>query len=337
MALRPASSRHLIPVRLTWEGSEPVAWCYDFRDLAFTDPFFDHTCQRLCRQEPGIELVDISLAELLDETANDLRLEPSGFLFHMSRCGSTAVSWTLSTSDRTLVLAEPGPVNDLLNAPPEIDGPVLERHLRDLLSLLGRPRRTGEERYVVKFSSILSTHLPLIRAAFPDTPWGFVFRDPVEVMVSVLERPAGFLRRKANRPERAAGWLQIAPETIPAMTDEEYVARILARFIECALQESERGRPGRHRMVDYASLPGAIWNEVAPLFGIGLDPGTETRMRERSSINSKDRSGVACFQADSDWKAQRAGRRIREEAERWADAPYQRLRQRARQLFAGEA
>ena len=47
--------------------------------------------------------------------------------------------------------------------------------------------------------------LPLIRAAFPDTPWVFVYRDPLEVMVSQLARPGTLNIPGALDPEILAG------------------------------------------------------------------------------------------------------------------------------------
>src|SRR5438552_2215761 len=59
---------------------------------------------------------------------------------------------------------------------------------------LGR-KRFGEERhYVVKFSSWNVRRLDLLRAAFPNTPWIFVYRQPVEVIGSILKGSPGWMQ-----------------------------------------------------------------------------------------------------------------------------------------------
>ena len=47
---------------------------------------------------------------------------------------------------------------------------------------------TNGANVVLKFQSALVKHLPTIRAAFPGTPWVFLFRNPLEVMASLLYR-----------------------------------------------------------------------------------------------------------------------------------------------------
>ena len=42
--------------------------------------------------------------------------------------------------------------------------------------------------YFVKFDSWNTLDLALIRRAFPDVPWIFLYRDPVEVIVSHMRQ-----------------------------------------------------------------------------------------------------------------------------------------------------
>ena len=43
-------------------------------------------------------------------------LAPTGFVFHLSRCGSTLVSQMLAALPQNVVLSEAGPINDALRA-----------------------------------------------------------------------------------------------------------------------------------------------------------------------------------------------------------------------------
>ena len=59
--------------------------------------------------------------------------------------------------------------------------------LRWMVEVLGRPR-AQEKHYIIRFDARNIIDLPLIRRAFPNVPWVFVYRDPIEVMVSHLDR-----------------------------------------------------------------------------------------------------------------------------------------------------
>jgi hypothetical protein len=152
----------------------------------------------------------------------------------------------------------------------------------------------------------------------------FVFRDPAEVMASVLEEPTGFLKLKAF-PKMAVRWLQVAPELIASMSTEEYVARFLGRMCLCALEEAERTAPGRCLLVDYRDLPGAIWTRVAPFLGIDLTSAEQSRMSGQTAFYSKDGTGTRKFGDDPARKAQGLSPGMRAEIERWACGPYRRL------------
>jgi hypothetical protein len=61
--------------------------------------------------------------------------------------------------------------------------------LRAMLSTLGQPRRGSEEHLFIKFEAWHVLMLPIIRKAFPEVPWIFLYRDPVDVLVSQMEQP----------------------------------------------------------------------------------------------------------------------------------------------------
>jgi hypothetical protein len=118
----------------------------------------------------------------------------------------------------------------------------------------------------------------------------------------------------------------MAPEALAAMTDEDYAARCLGHMMGCALAGAEHAGPGRCLMLDYRNLPEAVWTSVADLFGISWTPEEKARLREQSSIDSKDRDGRRPFEPDSAAKADRMTAQIRAAASRWATGPYERLR-----------
>ena len=70
-------------------------------------------------------------------------------------------------------------------------------------------------------------------------------------------------------------------------------------------------------MVDYDSLPAAIWQRIAPHFGIELDAG----MRERVA-----KTPSRAFRPDGAAKRARANAGIRTAAARWVAPALERVR-----------
>ncbi len=136
-------------------------------------------------------------------------LEPAGLIFHLSRCGSTLVSRLLGTLPGVVVVSEPSPLNALLGLDPDrVDGATLVRLVRLLVRALGRRRHGDEQHLVLKCTSWNIRRREILAAAFPETPWVWVQREPAHVAASLLATPPGWLgsglRRLACGPRGAS-------------------------------------------------------------------------------------------------------------------------------------
>src|SRR5678816_558328 len=103
-------------------------------------------------------------------------------IFHMSRCGSTLVAQMLAALERNIVISEARPIDQVLGA--KVDEERRIAWLRWIVNALAQRRRPAEEFFFIKLDAWHVLHLPLIQRAFPNTPWVFLYRDPIEVMVS---------------------------------------------------------------------------------------------------------------------------------------------------------
>ena len=111
--------------------------------------------------------------------------------FHESRCGSTLVANSMIAMDpikhRAYSESAP-PVAALLHICGEYFDKCSQDQaatiLRDTVYLMSRTDDHQEERVFFKFQSITSKAIPLFQMAFPDVPWMYVYRDPVQVMMS---------------------------------------------------------------------------------------------------------------------------------------------------------
>ncbi|OBK41491.1 hypothetical protein A5658_18530 [Mycobacterium sp. 1245111.1] len=308
------------PIRFNLSTPTPTVDWADLSAERFVEPFFDQTVGRWSTGPHAQPLVRTGLDALvaLDQEPS---LDPAGMIFHVSRCGSTLVSRLLSTVPGVVVVAEPSPLNALLGLnPAQVDGATLVRLVRFLVRALGRRRHGDEQQLVLKCTSWNIRRQEILTAAFPDTPWVWVQRDPVEVAASLLAAPPGWLGHQVP-PAQTALRFGIEPASVPTMPRAEFVARALGAMLFSA----SAGPPGRI-CVDHSELPAAVWQRVAPHFGIEVDPAARERMTEQSQFYSKD-SEPQSFSSD-----QQDGRTVtdemREAVRRFAEFGYRQLASR---------
>jgi hypothetical protein len=269
------------PAQIRWTRSGPlVDWCH-LGDLRFTDPFFEQTIER-AMAHPFNQLFRRStpLAAMAEPAALELR--PAGLIFHMSRCGSTLVSRMLAAPAHNAVLSEPGPLDQILRARSRLPGlpdAQLTALLRGMTAALGRRRHPEERDLFIKFEGWHLLRFPLIRRAFPDVPWIFLYREPLEVMASI----------EATRPRQMSpggiddGLLGLDPATARAMAPAAYGARVLERICEAALAHAADGG----RLIEYRQLPDAALGEMLAHFGLRYGADALARMRELARFDAK--------------------------------------------------
>ncbi len=305
------------PVRLDFSAPAPAVYWADLSAERFVEPFFDQTVARWASGPRARPLVKTGLESLV-ALDGEPSLEPAGMIFHLSRCGSTLVSRLLGTLPGVVVVAEPAPLNTLLGLNPDrINEAALAEAVRLLVRALGRCRHSDERRLVLKCTSWNIRRRAALAAAFPETPWIWVQRDPARVLASLLAKPPGWLGLQAA-PRRAARRFGLDPAAVPAMARAEFAARALGAMLEGAASD-----PVRRLCIDHADLPAAVWTRVAPHLGLEADPAAIQRMVEESRFYSKDPSSKV-FAGDV------PGRRpltdsMREAAQRFAEPGYRAL------------
>jgi hypothetical protein len=309
------------PIRFDFSGSVPTVDWADLSQERFIDPFFDQTVARWMSGSRVKPLVRTGLDALV-ALDSEPSLVPAGMIFHLSRCGSTLVSRQLRTIPGVVVVAEPAPLNALLRLDPHrVDEVTLARLVRLLVRALGRCRHGDEHWLVLKCTSWNIRQRAILAAAFPETPWIWVQRDPVRVLASLLATPPGWFGLQA-RPHGAARLFGLDPAAVPAMSRVEFAARALGAMLEAAATD-----PDRRILIDYADLPTAVWQRVAPHFGLEADAAAIERMIEESRFYSKD-SAPRIFTGDAEQRRP-ATDEMRSAAERFAEPGYRALGSRA--------
>jgi len=253
-----------LPAGLGTDGAQMVVEWAHFAGKPLDDPFFEFPLRK-ARQHPVSRLLVWTtplgrLALAGEEGAGVL----DGLVFHMSRCGSTLVAQALGSMPGHLVLSEPAPFDELLQfCAARADIPLETRIalLRGMAAALASERGAPVRRRFLKTDCWHAGALPLLRAAFPETPWIFLYRDPVEVLMSHERMPGG-----QTLPGPHAALVGIAD--MAALPGLDFAARVLAATCHRA---ADHAGIGGGLLIDYAELPEAFLTRILPHFGIVPD------------------------------------------------------------------
>jgi hypothetical protein len=300
--------RAWLPARCAAEAGFAIDW-YHFAGETLNTPFFFDARSRAATR-PFNQLFRYRTAfNDFIRAEREGAVAPSGFIFHMSRCGSTLVSQMLGALPGTISVSEPDPLDTIVQLPLVAQGVSTELHIaavRAMIAALGRNRDGTTHRYFVKLDSWHTLALPLFRAAFPDVPWIFLYREPVEVLVS-QERMRGTQTAPGVLPPQIFGFTE-AEMSLP---DIDYVARVLART--CAAV-TDQWHLGGGLAVDYRELPDAMFTRILPHFGI--DPTAEERALLEAASGRNAKAPDTKFKADSAEKREEASPATHAAAER---------------------
>ena len=279
-------------------GPEPsLDWAH-FGGLRLTDPFYEGTAQRV-RARP-FNLVfqhRTRLADLAAGAPPGSAIEPAGLVFHLSRCGSTLATQMLAAVPGYAAVSEAAAIDAAVQIE-SIDPAGWPGLLAAVVAAMSRRRFTDERRLFLKLDAWHAMRLPLFRQAFPTTPWVFLYRDPLEVLVSQAREPGP----------------QIMPGALPAsvfgcdvgVDADEHCALVLAGICEAVLAGVESGGG---RLVNYVDLPDAVASQILPHFGEAPSAAERTLMAQAALRDVKTPSRKEPSTPDSGGQAARKPRR----------------------------
>jgi len=311
-----------VPARLFYDGERLSA---DWVDIADTDPTLPFLQDRIAQAGPSWRAALPSASRTL---------QPSALVLHAGRCGSTLVSRSLSRMPRCHVVSEPQAVNEVLG----VDGiwpfkPHTARSeaLKQVIAALTASARPDQDRVVLKLSSWNALHLHLIEDAFPDVPKLFVYRQPDEILVSLRDAPAGWMRR-ADDPVQAKLFLGAAPAMAghPLGFAAQVLGRVYATIADAARMP---GAAGRLLLIPYDNLPDALRGEIPSWLDVQPSVAEARHVAEATHTHAKDTDHPRRFEPDRARKRAAVTPELADLAERFANAPYHRLEQLRR---AGE-
>lgn len=315
--INSANLQGYVPIRVYWRQSRPmIDWCY-LGTERFTDSFFDQTISRCMRLPYNLLFRPQTPVEsLLERAAEHPGVAPNGFIFHMSRCGSTLVSQMYAALKKNIVISEAGPIDVMIRAcyrTPNLDPEEQLTWIRAMVSAMAQPNLEEQKQFFIKFDCINTLSLDLIRRAFPAVPWIFIYRDPVEVLVSQFRQRGGLLLPMALEP----GLMGLDLAVLQQMSINEYCAALLGKICVAALEHfpDETGM-----LVDYRELPDAVLASISTHFRLQHSAEEIEQMRRVTQFHAKNPHFQ--FSNDSEDKKKEASAEIHQLAERWMAGPY---------------
>jgi hypothetical protein len=273
------------------------------------------------------------IQELLVWSQRSPGLSPSGFIFHASRCGSTLISQLFAASESNIVYSEPPPLDILLRSLqnfPDWPQSVRIQSLRALLSAWGQPLADSGSKprnhLLVKHDGWSSLNAPSVRAAWPQTPWVFLYRDPIEILVSQMRERAAFMI------PGVIDWALFDIKTVEDSGFDQvaYCAQRLGVMLEAMVRYFD---PATTLLVNYSELPGSFMLRVMPHFGMEVE---SERIANLNAVMSRDAKNPAqVFSYDSAAKQLDADSHTRAMANRWMRPHYQQLETLRLQQISG--
>lgn len=295
-----------VDVKPTPNGHD-VVWM-DVGDYAFTKAKFEHSIKRLATAAHPGETLTTDLEVLANQPFLEDVLYPSGFIFHMSRCGSTLFAKALARTSNHVVIDEGTPLNDGIWhyltggwRQPIADDEKAVTIYKNLLLALGRRRTSAQQTYFVKFRSWNAVFMDFITRIFPDVPVLFIYRDPVEVLVSGQWNPVWALDFKGLAPGA-----YLTDSTIPAtqaMDDLTFLAKLYARYFVTALQ----AKTNKLCYLNYEQLTQTNFPTIlAHAFDYQATADQLALMKTQFDYYSKDDDDIVHFTSDKQAKQQAA-------------------------------
>jgi hypothetical protein len=173
--------------------------------------------------------------------------------------------------------------------------------------------------------------MDFVRQVFPDVPQVFLYRDPAEVISSVLNGGVWWMFLKKSYPKVAETVTGIETSLVRSLSSEEYAARVIGHFYSNVLQQADK----KVLLINYNRISEeSCLRHIVSFFKLKISDQQITCMLKALQFYSKDLTRQKRHWAHVDTQNQ-PSRRVRNMAEKWAKAPYEGLEALAEKGWQG--
>lgn len=269
------------------------------------------------------------LNDILVEAEKKTIIQPSGFVFHESRVGSTLIANMLASNPKNLVFSESPTITTPIAKCAKCTEEQSYELFRKVMKLMGVT--SYHTNLYFKFQTNVNKWFDFILNEYPQSGFIYVFRDPVEVMMSqfahgVQGRPGSALcvrhRGKANDRPIVKLLNDVTGKSEKFLSNPEYCAGFLAFHNNLALdalskyayRESSNGKELRGMSVNYNNLPGILPKLVIQhVFKQKVSEEWLVAMTKEQTYYSKSKGGTdKGFKSDNAQKLKKSTEEIRD-------------------------
>ena len=299
------------PFRFAAQNCEMEISMAQLPEGVFDLPFYNDGVEKYFFESPMNRVQIIKNIDLCLDLESLPQKEPSGFMFHMSRCGSTLASQLLSCLDQHRVVSEATVISHYLASCKQGEVVYDKNHFQWLVKSFGQLKNGIQSNYFIKFNSWNVLFLETILEAFPDVPWIFIGRNPIEIMVSNYNKPTAPILWQLKHNPLAQSLLKEAPDNLFDLPIEEYFGLFLAEFLKTAM----KFLPNGGKFVDYKELCNSAPSILDAHFNLSMSHDEFQKMKNRARYNAKSNE-KELFKDDSEEKIRLASIQMEQAVEK---------------------
>lgn len=272
-----------IPYRFKVNNDQIEIHWLNTGDVTYSAPFFDETISRCLSLNPGMaNFKCISSLDNMIEAAEYADAVPvTSFIFHISRCGSTLLSQSLSLSEENIVLSEV-PVFDAILRSNLLGLEKKKEVLLALVKLYGQRRNGKQKKLYIKLDSWSVHYWRLFRELWPDVPFLMLYRNPMEVLQSH--------RKNAGMhavPGLLEPWLfNLDMESVADLRGDEYLAKVLNYYFSAFIVM--KNNDNLCEILSYHQGIEGIVATIGKFTGVAYNDDFMDLVKNRSQYHSKD-------------------------------------------------
>ena len=265
-----------IPYKLSFNEGQPCCEWLNTGDKEFTEPFFDETISR-CRQFNNHNHKSISSIDVLPQWSNEIEsVEPSAFIFHVSRCGSTLATQLLALDRTNIVLSEVPFFDELLRSGKNISPQLL----KDAIAFYA-PVKNDRKRLFIKTDSWHILFYKQIRELYPQTPFILLYRRPDEVVRSQQQRRC----MHAIPALIESALFGFDENEVHQMNMDEYIGAVLEKYFQAFINIMEKDALAIP--MSYHEGPVAMVEKIADISGAPISSADMEKIKSRAMYHAK--------------------------------------------------
>lgn len=243
-----------------------------------TEPFQDEYISRCLQQQLFNQIIQpCSSLEFAKGQVKKLPVvQPAGFIFHLSRCGSTLISGCLSELDSTCVFSESPLLTELL-LDNRLSPAELTIYLRAFINLQAAAF-SCRPHMIIKWNAWDIFHWDVIREVYPGVPVIFLVRNPTEILASHYHSTGRHM--SGDTSLMSVNPVFSVADNFVSLFD--FRIGILKSLMLVMLEKSDYVR-----VVDYQQLNINTMEEIASYMGIDINSANSLKIHNRMQFHSK--------------------------------------------------